>query len=216
MNILVVEDEALIREGVAEFLREQGYGVYEAADGAEGLRLFETETIHLIVLDIMLPKLDGMQILREIRRTSAVPVLMLTAMSDEQTQIQSFDELADDYMSKPFSLMILKKRIEALMRSHYQECRLWRYGEAEVDFSGYHATYEGKDVDVKPVELKLLSVLLAHRGQALSREQILDQIWGQEEAPYDRVVDVYIKNLRKKLHLDCIVTVKNVGYKIEQ
>lgn len=216
MNILVVEDETVIREGIVEFLREQGYGVYEAADGAEGLKQFETEDIHLMVLDIMLPKLDGMQVLREVRKTSSIPVLMLTAMSDEQTQIKSFDELADDYVTKPFSLIILKKRIEALLRNHYHEYNLWRYGAAEVDFSGYHAAYEGKDVDVKPMELKLLSILLAHAGQVLSREQILDQIWGQEEAPYDRVVDVYIKNLRKKLHLDCIVTVKNVGYKIEQ
>lgn len=215
MNILVVEDEGMIREGIAEFLREQGYGVYEAEDGERGLNLFQTKQIHLIVLDIMLPKLDGMQVLREVRRTSSVPVLMLTAMSDEQTQVKSFDELADDYMSKPFSLIILKKRIEALLRSHYHEYNLWRYGEAEVDFSGYRATYEGQEAGVKPMEIKLLALLLAHKGQVLNREQILDQIWGQEEAPYDRVVDVYIKNLRKKLHLDCIVTVKNVGYKIE-
>lgn len=215
MNILVVEDEGMIREGIAEFLREQGYGVYEAEDGEEALMQFQAEEIHLIVLDIMLPKLGGIQVLREVRKTSSVPVLMLTALSDEQTQVKSFDELADDYMSKPFSLIILKKRIEALLRSHYNEYSLWRYGEAEVDFSGYRATYEGQDVGVKPMEIKLLSILLANKGQVLSREQILDRIWGQEEAPYDRVVDVYIKNLRKKLHLDCIVTVKNVGYKIE-
>lgn len=215
MNILVVEDEEMIREGIAEFLKEQGYSVYEAEDGEAGLAQFQNGQIHLIVLDIMLPKMDGMQVLREVRKTSSIPVLMLTAMSDEQTQVKSFDELADDYMSKPFSLIILKKRIEALLRSHYHEYDLWRYGEAEVDFSGYRATYEGQEAGVKPMEIRLLSILLAHKGQVLSREQILDQIWGQEEAPYDRVVDVYIKNLRKKLHLDCIVTVKNVGYKIE-
>lgn len=215
MNILVVEDDATIREGLVEFLSDQGYQVLYAEDGEAGLSLFRENTVHLMILDIMLPKLDGIQVLREVRKTSNIPVLMLTAMSDEQTQVKSFDQLADDFISKPFSLIILKKRIEALLRRHYGEKSIWQYGRAVVDFTGYSATYDGKDAQVKPKELKLLELLLAHNGQALTREQILNRIWGEEEAPFDRVIDVYVKNLRKKLNLTCIVTVKGVGYKIE-
>ena len=215
MNILVVEDDATIREGLVEFLSDQGYQVLYAEDGEGGLSLFRENTVHLMILDIMLPKLDGIQVLREVRKTSNIPVLMLTAMSDEQTQVKSFDQLADDFISKPFSLIILKKRIEALLRRHYGEKSIWQYGRAVVDFTGYSATYDGKDAQVKPKELKLLELLLAHNGQALTREQILNRIWGEEEAPFDRVIDVYVKNLRKKLNLTCIVTVKGVGYKIE-
>lgn len=215
MNILVVEDDAAIREGVVEFLKEQGYEVLEAADGEQGLALFRENTVHLMILDIMLPKRNGLEVLREVRESSFVPVLMLTAMTDEQTQVNSFDALADDYICKPFSLIILNKRIESLMRRNYAERSIWNYGKAVVDFTGYHATYEGKDAQVTPKEIKLLELLLAHPGQAMTREQILTQIWGEEEGPYDRVIDVYVKNLRKKLCLECIVTVKGVGYKIE-
>lgn len=215
MNILIVEDEIMIQEGVSEFLREQGYEVYCASDGLEGIEKFRQNHIQLVILDIMLPKMNGIEVLREIRRTSEVPILMLTAMGDEGTQVQSFDELADDYICKPFSLIILKKRIDALLRRHYHVHSIWKYGDAIVDFTGYHATYNGADAQVKPKEVMVLALLLEHRGQVLSREQILNHIWGEKEAPYDRVVDVYVKNLRKKLHLDCIVTVKNVGYKIE-
>lgn len=215
MNILVVEDDATIREGLVEFLSDQGYRMLYAEDGEAGLSLFQENTVHLLILDIMLPKMDGIQVLQKVRKSSNIPVLMLTAMSDEQTQVKSFDQLADDFISKPFSLIILKKRIEALLRRHYGEKNIWQYGGAVVDFTGYSATYEGKDAQVKPKELKLLELLLAHSGQALTREQILNQIWGEEEAPFDRVIDVYVKNLRKKLNLTCIVTVKGVGYKIE-
>ncbi len=215
MNLLVVEDDSIIREGVAEFLRDQEYQVIEAEDGEEALQKFREHTVHLIILDIMMPKLDGIQVLKEIRKTSTVPVIMLTAMSDEATQVRSFDEYADDYVSKPFSLIVLKKRVEALLRRNYQENDIWKKDEVMVDFSGYYATYQGMDVQIKPKEVMILKLLIQHQGQVLTREQILDHIWGTEDAPYDRVVDVYIKNLRKKLFLDCIITVKGIGYKIE-
>lgn len=215
MNILVVEDDAVIREGIVEFLSEEGYQVLEAADGEEGLAMFQKNPVHLILLDIMLPKMDGIQVLQEIRRFSKIPVLMLTAMTDEETQVKSFDELADDYMCKPFSLILLKKRVEALLRRNYAESKIFTYGDAVVDFTGFTATYQGEDALVKPKEIKLLEVLTANKGQVMTREQILNSIWGEEEAPFDRVIDVYVKNLRKKLKLDCIITVKGVGYKIE-
>ncbi len=214
MNILLVEDDAMIREGLMEFLSEEGYQVMCAADGEAGLAMFRENIVHLVILDIMLPKMDGIELLKEIRKVSRLPVLMLTAMTDERTQVKSFDELADDYICKPFSLILLKKRVEALLRRNYTESAIWTYGNAVVDFAGSSATYEGRDAQVKPKEIKLLAMLVEHAGQVLSREQILNQIWG-EEGPFDRIVDVYVKNLRKKLHLDCVVTVKGVGYKIE-
>ena len=189
MNILLVEDDPLTNQGVCKFLTGRGYQVFSAADGETGLSLFHQNLIHLIILDIMLPNMDGIEQLREVRKTSQIPVLMLTAVADEQTQLQSFDALADDYICKPFSLLILEKRIEALMRRRYAGQRLWKYGGAEVDFSGFTATYNGADAMVRPKEIQLLALLLEHRGQVLSREQILDHIWREEDGPFDRVIN---------------------------
>ena len=213
MNILIVEDDTTIREGVAEFLKENDYEVFCAGDGEAALELLKNTNIHLALLDIMLPGKSGLEVLTELRTFSDLPVIMLTAITDEEMQVKTFDELADDYICKPFSLILLLKRIEALLRTRYQTESIWKYQETVVDFSGYRATYQGQDAHVTPKEIKLLKVLLDHKGQVVSREQILDQIWNEAESPYDRVVDVYVKNLRKKLHLECIVTV--IGYKLE-
>ncbi len=215
MTILLIEDDSVIREGVCAFLTEQGYQVLCAEDGETGLSLFQKSQVHLLLLDIMLPRMDGMEVLAQVRKTSTAPVIMLTAMTDEPTQVKSFDALADDYLCKPFSLILLSKRIEALLRRHYAQHTIWEYGRATVDFTSFHATYDGTDAMVKPKEIKLLSILLDHAGQVLTREQILDKIWGEEDGPFERVVDTYVKNLRKKLHLECITTVKGIGYKIE-
>lgn len=215
MNILIVEDDATIREGVAEFLKEKEYQVFCAEDGEKGLDLLRNTEIHLALLDIMLPGISGIEVLKELRSFNDIPVIMLTAITDEETQVKTFDSLADDYICKPFSLILLWKRMEALLRTRYKTEKIWKYQETVVDFSAYRATYQGLDAAVTPKEIKLLAVLLENSGQVVSREQILDKIWGEEESPYDRVVDVYVKNLRKKLHLECIVTVKGVGYKLE-
>ena len=215
MNILIVEDDTTIREGVAEFLKENDYEDFCAGDGEAALELLKNTNIHLALLDIMLPGKSGLEVLTELRTFSDLPVIMLTAITDEEMQVKTFDELADDYICKPFSLILLLKRIEALLRTRYQTESIWKYQETVVDFSGYRATYQGQDAHVTPKEIKLLKVLLDHKGQVVSREQILDQIWNEAESPYDRVVDVYVKNLRKKLHLECIVTVKGIGYKLE-
>ena len=142
---------------------------------------------------------------------------MLTAMSDDYTQIMSFDEEADDYITKPFSIIVLHKRIEALLRRGVKvsENKKWCYGDIEIDFEGYSARKNGENIDLKPKEIKLIELLLKYEGKVLTRAQILDNLWRIEEAPNDRVIDVYIKNIRKKLLLDCIVTVKGIGYKFE-
>ena len=218
INILIVEDEKEIREGVSEYLAEVGYSVISAEDGMQAIELFKNNKIDLVILDIMLPKANGFVVLNKIRQESNVPVIMLTAMSDDYTQIMSFDEEADDYITKPFSIIVLHKRIEALLRIGVKvsENKKWCYGDIEIDFEGYSARKNGENIDLKPKEIKLIELLLKYEGKVLTRAQILDNLWRIEEAPNDRVIDVYIKNIRKKLLLDCIVTVKGIGYKFEE
>lgn len=218
INILIVEDEKEIREGVSEYLAEVGYSVISAEDGMQAIELFKNNKIDLVILDIMLPKANGFVVLNKIRQESNVPVIMLTAMSDDYTQIISFDEEADDYITKPFSIIVLHKRIEALLRRGVKvsENKKWCYGDIEIDFEGYSARKNGENIDLKPKEIKLIELLLKYEGKVLTRAQILDNLWRIEEAPNDRVIDVYIKNIRKKLLLDCIVTVKGIGYKFEE
>ena len=218
LNILIVEDEIEIREGVSEYLSEVGYNVITAEDGIQAIELFKNSKIDLVILDIMLPKANGFVVLNKIRQESNVPVIMLTAMSDDYTQIMSFDEKADDYITKPFSIIVLHKRIEALLRRGVKvsENKKWFYGDIEIDFEGYSARKNGENIDLKPKEIKLIELLLKYEGKVLTRAQILDNLWNIEESPNDRVIDVYIKNIRKKLLLDCIVTVKGIGYKFEE
>ena len=218
INILIVEDEKEIREGVSVYLSEVGYNVISAEDGMQAIELFKNSKIDLVILDIMLPKANGFVVLNKIRQESNVPVIMLTAMSDDYTQIMSFDEKADDYITKPFSIIVLHKRIEALLRRGVKvsENKKWFYGDIEIDFEGYSARKNGENIDLKPKEIKLIELLLKYEGKVLTRAQILDNLWNIEESPNDRVIDVYIKNIRKKLLLDCIVTVKGIGYKFEE
>ena len=216
MNILVVEDDQSIREGIAAFLSEFGYTMVEAKDGREALLKFNKE-IHLVILDIQIPFVNGLTVLKEIRKQSKLPVLILTAFSDEEYKIDAFTSLADGYMEKPFSLPLLKARIDSLIEKNYGQEEKFSYKNVEVDFSGYTAKVEGKSVDMNAKEVEILKYLFENEGQALTREQILDHVWKEtEEIPFDRVIDVYIKELRKKLKLDCIFTIRNVGYKLER
>ena len=216
-KILIVEDEIEIREGISEYLSEVGYDVMVAEDGQEGIDLFKSNEFDLVLLDIMLPKINGFGVLSQIREISDVPVMMLTAMTDDYSQIMSFNEKADDYITKPFSVVVLHKRIEALQRriQGIQQNNKWIYKDVEVDFLGFCAKKDNNPVDLKPKEIKLLELLIKHKNQVLTRNQMLDSLWEIDEAPADRVIDVYIKNLRKKLDLDCITTVKGIGYKFE-
>ena len=216
MNILVVEDDQSIREGIAAFLSEFGYTMVEAKDGREALLKFNKE-IHLVILDIQIPFVNGLEVLKEIRKQSKLPVLILTAFSDEEYKIDAFTNLADGYMEKPFSLPLLKARIDSLMQKNYGQAEKFFYKNVEVDFSGYTAKLDGKPVDMNAKEVEILKYLSENEGRALSRTQILDHVWKEtEEIPFDRVIDVYIKELRRKLKLDCIFTIRNVGYKLEK
>lgn len=217
-TLLVIEDDINTNEAICEYLKSAGHTTLSALDGEEGLLLAKEPSVDLVVLDIMLPKIDGMTVLRELRKCSAVPVLMLTAIEDEHTQATSFDAEADDYITKPFSMVLLGKRITALLRRSGKNPEILRvqFGDIIVDFGGYAAWNQAGRIDLTPKEIELLKLLLEHKGLVLTRSQILDELWGYDAPVIDRTVDTYIKNLRKKLNLDRIITVKGVGYKYEE
>lgn len=216
-TLLIVEDDSKTNEAICEYMKAAGHKAIPAYDGAQALRCFQEEKPDLVVLDIMLPKITGLAVLHEIRRTSFVPVLMLTAIEDEYTQVQSFDEQADDYITKPFSIVLLGKRIMALLRRSGQNVMpdTMTFGDVTVDFSGYSARNQEGKVELTPREIDLLRLFVEHKGLVLTRNQILDELWGDDNPIIDRTVDTYVKNLRKKLQLDCLVTVKGIGYKFE-
>lgn len=217
MTLLLVEDDEMIRDGLAEYLRNEGYEVKEASDGGEAMIFFDPEVIKLVILDIQLPVLNGLEVLKRIREMSKVPVLMLTAFTGEDYKVAAFSSLADGYVEKPFSLPVVKAQIDALMERYYGQDSVFQYKETVVDFQSYSATVNDHPVKMNPKEIEILQCLVMNQGQVLSRGQIIDQVWkDSDEIPFDRVIDVYIKELRRKLNLDCIVTVRNVGYKLEK
>ena len=217
MKILIVEDDKNIREGVADFLSEFGYNTIEASDGREALAKFDEQDISLVILDIQMPYINGLEVLKEIRKRSKLPVLMLTAFSDEEYKIDAYTSLADGYLEKPFSLPVLRARVDSLIERHYGMHDKFCYGNVDVDFDSYTATLDNEPVDINAKEVDILKYLVENEGRALTREQIIDSVWkATEEPPFDRVIDVYIKELRKKLGLDCIATIRNVGYKLER
>ena len=216
MRLLVVEDDKTLREGIGEYLAEFGYTVIEAKDGREAISKFNNER-NLIILDIQIPFVNGLDVLKEIRKKSKVPVLILTAFSDEEYKIEAFTNLADGYIEKPFSLPVLKARIDSLMKKNFGQIEKFEYKNIEINFTSYTAKINDEKIDINAKELEILKCLLDNEGQALTRMQIIDNVWKEtEEIPYDRVIDVYIKELRKKLGLDCIITIRNVGYKLER
>ena len=217
MKILIVEDEDMIREGISDYLTDCGYETIQAGDGEEALKQFFNHQVDLVLLDIQMPKRNGLEVLSEIRKRSQVPVLMLTAFQDEEYKMSAFAALADGYLEKPFSLSLLKVRVDAIFKRYYDTGRIFTYRDTEVDFDSYSAKVAGQEVAVNAKELEILDYLVKNEGRALTRAQIIDAVWKlTDEVPFDRVIDVYIKELRKKLDLDCILTVRNVGYKLER
>lgn len=216
-TLLIVEDDKETNDAICEYLKSSGHNTVSAYDGSDALTIFNQQSIDLVVLDIMLPTITGLGVLHEIRKKSSVPVLMLTAIKDEYTQVTSFDEQADDYVTKPFSIVLLGRRVTALLRRNGKAdiFNTITFGDITVDFSGYTAKGPNGKIDLTPKEIDLLKLLVEHKGLVLTRSQILDELWGNDAPIIDRTVDVYIRNLRKKLELNCIVTVKGIGYKYE-
>ncbi|MDR3239132.1 MAG: response regulator transcription factor [Clostridiales bacterium] len=219
-KILVAEDDATINEVVCEYLKEAGFDPISTADGkAAAARLAGTRDISLCILDIMLPGGSGLELLRAIRASEVyakVPVMMLTALTDEDTQIISFNGQADDYVTKPFSPKVLVKRVEALLnRCRGSQDSILRLGPIHLDVNNYEAYENERRIDLTLKELELLKVLMSNPRKVLSRQQLLDLVWGYDYYGDERIVDAHIKNLRKKLRANLIVTVKGVGYKVE-
>lgn len=217
-TLLVVEDDKDTNDAISEYLHELGYNIISKFNGEEAISTFNENDINLIVLDIMLPKMPGTTVLHKIREYSNVPILILTAINDEYTQITSFDEQVDDFMTKPFSLVLLGKRVEALLRrtNPNVEDDSVNFGDIKVDFRGYSAIAPWGKIDITAKEIQLLKFFVQNKGIVLTREQILNSLWGEDTYIIDRTIDVHVKNLRKKLFLNNIITVKGVGYKYEE
>jgi two-component system alkaline phosphatase synthesis response regulator PhoP len=220
-TILVVDDEPTLRETLAEALEVDGYRVITAADGREALERFREHRPDLVVLDLMLPELSGIEVCRILRRESGVPILMLTAKSSEIDKVLGLELGADDYVTKPFSLRELTARIRALLRRTEQPVgdtpSMIALGDLTVDLAGHRLLRDGTTVPVKPKVFELLAFLLGHPGQVFSRERLLEQVWGYDYAGETRTVDVHVHWLRSAIEPDPAVptvihTVRGVGY----
>ncbi len=220
-KILVVDDERSILDLVTAYLRNEGYEVYTAADGPSALTTARVHKLDLIVLDIMLPGMDGLEVLTRLRRESDVYVIMLTARSEETDKIVGLSVGADDYLTKPFSPRELVARVKAALRRLRSdvgpaEATTLAFRHVRIDTGRREVSVDGEPVDLTPTEFDLLKTLAEHRGRVLSREQLLQQVWGYDFYGEERVVDVHIGHIRQKLGDErFIVTVRGVGYRLE-
>ncbi|MBG9798204.1 transcriptional regulator [Brevibacillus laterosporus] len=215
-RILVIEDDIDIQEVIKEFLLAHGFLVDTASDGIEGVTLFNKQEFDLVVLDIMMPNLDGYQTSKIIRSTSNVPIIMLTALEEEQDQVKGFESGIDDYITKPFSFDILIKRVEAILRrSRNQEHNhIYTFQELKIDCDTYRAFVSEEEVILTTKEFKIIQTLLEAKGKVVTREAMLDKLWGYDYYGDTRILDTHMKNIRKKLNLPYLRTVKGIGYKI--
>lgn len=217
-RILVIEDEPDIQEMLCAYLRDAGYSVSAASDGIQAMDCFHRESWDLILLDLMLPKIDGYGVCELIRRGSDVPVIMVTALDTEENQIRGFDLQIDDYVTKPFSMPILLRKIAAVLRrtGSDAESRQLIYRDIVMDLDAYRVTVDGALLDLTTREFELLKELLQNQGRVLTRSVLLGQLWNYDFIGDERIVDSHIKNLRKKLNRDYIETVRGVGYRVEK
>lgn len=218
-KILVVDDEARMRKLLKDFLSNNGYEIFEAENGQKALDIFQMHNdIHLIILDVMMPVLDGWATLREIRKTSKVPVIMLTARGQESDELFGFELGVDEYISKPFSPKILVARVEALLKRCYSETNsITIFDGIEINQDAHVVTVDGVNADLTMKEFELLKFLINNKGTALSREKILNHVWNYDYYGDSRTIDSHIKKLRKKLGKkgNHIETVRGLGYKFE-
>ena len=219
MKILVIEDDRDIEELLQFFLEDNGYQVAIARDGLEGITMFREGGFSLILLDIMLPKIDGYAVCELVRKESDIPIIMVTALSDEEDQMKGLDLLADDYITKPFSMPVLLRKIGAVLRRSQRNQkgeanRMLLYQQLRLDLDNYQVCVAGEEPSLTKREFEILKMLLETQGKVMTREILLEQLWQYEFYGNDRVVDNHIKNLRRKLGGSYIETVKGVGYRI--
>ena len=220
LKILVVDDESRMRKLVKDFLTKKGFTVIEAGDGEEAVdKFFEVKDIALIILDVMMPKMDGWQVCREIRQYSKVPIIMLTAKSDEKDELQGFDLGVDEYITKPFSPKILVARVEAILRRSnvLTADDTMEAGGIELNKAAHEVLIDGKSVELSYKEFELLAYFMSNQGVALSRERILNNVWNYDYFGDARTIDTHVKKLRSKLGAkgEYIKTIWGMGYKFE-
>ena len=221
-RILIIEDEVKIQEILAEFLQEYGYGVECASDGIAGIAQFGDGNYDLILLDILMPKINGLAVLELIREKSDVPIILITAMETEDYQMKAFDLKADDYITKPFSMNLVIRRIEAILRRVeasevlVEEQGMITHGSVKLDTQSCEIQMSGSTVPFTYKEFELIKLFLENKNRVFTRDDILNKIWGYDFFGNDKVVNNHIMRIRKKLGENFIVTVRGVGYKIGQ
>ena len=220
IKILVVDDESRMRKLVKDFLTREGYTVVEAGDGVEAMDIFyEEKDVALVILDVMMPKMDGWQVCREIRESSKIPIIMLTARSEERDELQGFELGVDEYISKPFSPKILVARVNAILRRTLGSTGgdVIEAGGIVIDKAAHIVKIDGQPVELSYKEFELLSYFVENQGLALSREKILNNVWNYDYFGDARTIDTHVKKLRSKLGAkgEYIKTIWGMGYKLE-
>lgn len=215
-KILIIEDEKAIQKILSEPLTFAGYKVTTASDGLEGINAFHAQAFDLILLDIMMPKIDGYTVCEMIRQESQIPIILLTALDTEDAQIKGFDKLADDYITKPFSIKLVLKRVEALLRRTVsnQENETIRYKELSINEAERIVCVAGKEISLTHLEFEILLLFMKNKGRVFSRDDLLNLAWGYDFVGDEKGVNFHIMNLRRKLNAPYIETVRGVGYKI--
>ncbi|WP_342545147.1 response regulator transcription factor [Lysinibacillus sp. FSL W7-1291] len=217
-KILVIEDDLEIQELIKQFLKTQNYTLAVASDGVEGIKKLNTQPFDLILLDVMMPNLNGFEVAKMIRSQSNIPIIFLTALEEEQDQMKGFDLGIDDYITKPFSFHVLIRRVQAILRrSNYKNRgNDLHFNELNVDCDGYKAYVNEEEISLTTKEFEILQLLLHNEKKVLTREIIVEKVWGYDYSGETRMIDTHIKNLRKKLNIPYIKTVKGIGYKIDE
>ncbi|GAV10538.1 regulatory protein VanRB [Paenibacillus sp. NAIST15-1] len=217
-QILVVEDDQEIRELIKQFLMTQHYSVEVASDGIEGMKQFNKQSFDLILLDVMMPNLNGFEVAKMIRSESNVPIILLTALEEEQDQLKGFDLGIDDYITKPFSFHVLIRRVEAVLRRSKDQGTNNRlvFKEVQVDCDAYKVYVNEVEIPLTTKEFEIVQLLVQNEKKVLTRESIVEKVWGYDYYGETRVIDTHIKNIRKKLDIPYIKTVKGIGYKIDE
>lgn len=216
-RLLVVEDERKIRNLIRDYFEIKGYEVLEAEHGREALEIAEKERLDIVFLDVMMPGMDGMMVCQELRKEKDMPIIFITALYDEESKLKGYSSGADDYVTKPFSLEVLWAKTEALLKRYKGNVNHGNFLEAKglkLDIRSRILLIEGKEVALAAKEFDILQFFLEHKEQVISREQILDRVWGEEYYGYDRTVDTHIKKLRKAIgdSAKCLQTIYKAGY----
>lgn len=220
-RILVIEDDIDIQNIIKTFLENAGYTIITANDGLDGIEKFKKQQFDLILLDILMPKIDGFVVCEMIRNESNIPIIILTALDEETDQVKGFELKVDDYITKPFSTIVLLKRVEAVLRrigdkeENHEDREFLLYRDINIDVEGYKVFVNGKKIELTAREFEVLKELIEHKGRVLTRENLINSLWKYDFLGDERVVDTHIKNLRKKLDVDYIETIRGVGYRID-